>query len=92
MVEFMNLLEKIKRASAKLDGIVIILTGEMKMSAGVAFHDASFETYSIGAAFPSEGPMVATIRFIPAGENETLLTASGEEFLCCGTTVTEGAE
>lgn len=48
--EFMNLLNKVKRASAKLDGVYITLTGQMNMHAGTALHETSTEQYSIGAA------------------------------------------
>lgn len=49
LVEFMNLLNKVKRASAKLDGIFITLTGQMPLCAGMAVREASKEQYSIGA-------------------------------------------
>lgn len=51
IVEFLNLLGKVKRASAKLDEIVITLSGEMKLSAGIAVHDSSSECYGIGTVF-----------------------------------------
>ena len=47
--EFMNTLNKVKRASAKLDGISIVLDGELNLSAGVAYHETGFERYAIGA-------------------------------------------
>ena len=47
--EFLNILSKVKRASAKLDGIFITLTGKMPLNAGVAYHEVSSETYPIGA-------------------------------------------
>ena len=49
LVEFMNLLNKVKRASATLDGIFITLTGQMPLCAGMAVREASKEQYSIGA-------------------------------------------
>ena len=49
LLEFMNLLNKVKRASSHLDGIFITLTGEMKLAAGMAVHEAGRETYGIGA-------------------------------------------
>ena len=49
LVEFMNLLNKVKRASAKLDGIFITLTGQMPLCADMAVREASKEQYSIGA-------------------------------------------
>ncbi|MBS5134835.1 MAG: phage tail protein I [Oscillospiraceae bacterium] len=49
LTEFLNLLNKVKRASAKLDGIFITLTGQMPLYAGVAFRETSKEQYSIGA-------------------------------------------
>lgn len=50
LAEFMHLLNKVKRASAKLDGIYITLTGEMNLSAGIQIHEVSTELYAIGAA------------------------------------------
>ena len=49
--QFMNVLNKVKRASAHLDGIFITLTGQMHLHAGVAYHEASFETIRIGNKF-----------------------------------------
>lgn len=49
LTEFLNLLNKVKRASAKLDGIFITLTGQMNIGAGCALHEAGRETYAIGA-------------------------------------------
>lgn len=48
--EFLNILDKVKRASSHLDGITISLTGQMKLHAGVAYHEASFETIRLGKA------------------------------------------
>lgn len=47
--EFINLLNKVKRASAKLDGIFITLTGQMPLCAGMAVHQSGYERYEIGA-------------------------------------------
>lgn len=47
--EFLNLLEKIKRASAKFDGLYITLTGQMPLYAGMAVHQSGRECYEIGA-------------------------------------------
>lgn len=52
LTDFLTLLDKIKRASAKLDGISITLDAELVMSAGVALHEVSQETYAIGAVMP----------------------------------------
>lgn len=49
MIEFLNILAKVKRASAKLDGIYIQLEGQMNLYAGAGYHETSLETYSIGA-------------------------------------------
>ena len=49
LTEFLALLNKTKRASAKLDGISIILDAELVLSTGVAIHEVSKETYAIGA-------------------------------------------
>lgn len=48
--EFMNLLEKVKRASSLLDGIYVSLTGQMPLYAGMAIHEIANEQYSIGSA------------------------------------------
>lgn len=50
LTEFLNLLEKVKRASAVLDGIYITLTGQMNLYAGTALHESGTEQYGIGAA------------------------------------------
>ena len=50
LTEFLNLLGKVKRASAKLDGIFITLTGQMPLCAGAAVHEIGKEQFRIGAA------------------------------------------
>ena len=52
LTEFLALLEKTKRASAKLDGISITLDAELVLSTGVAIHEVSNETSAIGAKLP----------------------------------------
>lgn len=47
--EFLNLMEKVKRASSILDGIFISLTGQMNLYAGLGLHDYGTERYAIGA-------------------------------------------
>lgn len=47
--EFIRLLNKVKRASAKLDSVVISLSGELPLYVGVAFHEVGHEQYAIGA-------------------------------------------
>ena len=47
---FLHLLEKVKRASAKLDGVVISLSGELPLYSGVALHEVGKEQYAIGAS------------------------------------------
>ena len=47
--EFLHLLNKVKRASAKLDGIFITLTGQMNLCMGTALHEIGEEQYNIGA-------------------------------------------
>ena len=47
--EFLYLLSKVKRASAKLDGVYITLTGQMNLCAGAALHEIATEQYDIGA-------------------------------------------
>jgi phage tail P2-like protein len=49
LTEFLALLNKTKRASAKLDGISITLDAELVLAMGVAIHEVSNETYAIGA-------------------------------------------
>ena len=48
--EFLSILSKIKRASAKLDAIVITLSGELNLYAGVAYHETTAERYAIGTS------------------------------------------
>lgn len=48
--EFLNLLDKVKRASAKLDRVVISLSGELPLYVGVALHEVGKERYAIGAS------------------------------------------
>lgn len=48
LVEFLSILEKVKRASSHLDGIVISLTGQMRLHAGVGYHESGFDTIRIG--------------------------------------------
>lgn len=50
LLDFLNLLDKVKRASSHLDGITISLTGQMRLHAGVAYHETSFETIRLGKA------------------------------------------
>ena len=45
VAEFLSLLSKVKRASAKLDSIIIELSGEFNLSAGFALHEISTESY-----------------------------------------------
>lgn len=47
--EFLSLLEKVKRASAKLDSVVISISGELQLYTGVGLHEVSREQYTIGA-------------------------------------------
>lgn len=53
LTEFLNILNKIKRHSSKLEGIYITLTGEMYLSAGVAVREVAYEAYAIGAKAPT---------------------------------------
>lgn len=48
LLEFLSILDKVKRATSHLDGITISLTGQMKLHAGVAYHETSFETVRLG--------------------------------------------
>lgn len=50
--EFLNLLNKVKRASSQLDGVFITLTGQMNLNTGVALHEIGAEQYAIGAVAP----------------------------------------
>lgn len=49
LAEFLELLEKVKRKSAHLEGIYITLTGEMRLAAGMAVHETGHDLYRIGA-------------------------------------------
>lgn len=48
--EFLEMLEIVKRKSAWLDAVIISLTGEMEIFAGMATHDLTFETHAMGDA------------------------------------------
>lgn len=50
--EFVSLLNKVKRASAKLEAVYINLTGQMNLYAGTALHEIGTEQYDIGASAP----------------------------------------
>lgn len=56
---FLHLLEKVKRASAKLDGVVISLSGELQLYSGVALHEVGKEQYAIGASPVSSDAILA---------------------------------
>lgn len=47
--DFLYVLGKVKRASAKLDGIIITLAAELPISSGLALHEIGHEQYAIGA-------------------------------------------
>lgn len=49
LVEFLNILDKVKRHSSKLDGIFITLTGRMPLSAGMAYREYGTDTFRLGA-------------------------------------------
>lgn len=49
LLEFLNLLEKVKRASSILDGVFISLTGQMNLYTGVAIHEVGRDLYAIGS-------------------------------------------
>lgn len=51
LMQFLDILGKVKRGSAHLDGIFITLTGRMQMHTGVGYHEASFETIRLGKKF-----------------------------------------
>lgn len=80
--EFLNVLNKVKRASAKLDGISLSSTAELKLSAGVAFHEVSRDEYAIGAV-PVDITEATSYAYIPRGETEPLVTSDGRSFTCC---------
>ena len=50
--EFINILNKVKRASSQLDGVYITLSGQMNLYAGTALHEIGSEQYDIGAVSP----------------------------------------
>lgn len=52
LTEFLNILEKVKRHSSKLEGIYITLTGEMNLASGFGVQEVARETYRIGATAP----------------------------------------
>ena len=48
--DFLNVLNKVKRASAKLDEVVININSEVMLAAGVAIREVGYEQYAIGAS------------------------------------------
>lgn len=48
LVRFLGMLQKVKRLSAKFDGVQVGLTGEQTVYAGVATRITSCETYNLG--------------------------------------------
>ena len=81
--EFLNVLNKVKRASAKLDGIFLAHVGEFLVSAGVVFHEVCTEEYSIGVAQTAANLADISIGYVPLGEDEPLTTSDGLVFNCC---------
>ena len=49
LAEFLNILNKVKRHSSKLDGIYITLTGRMPLSAGSAYREFGTDIFRLGA-------------------------------------------
>lgn len=49
LTEFLNILNKVKRHSSRLEGVYITLTGEMNLAAGVGVQETANESYNIGA-------------------------------------------
>lgn len=49
LTEFLNILNKVKRHSSKLEGIFITLTGRMPLAAGVGYREYGTDTFRIGA-------------------------------------------
>lgn len=52
LTEFMNILNKVKRHSSKLEGIFITLTGEMHLAAGWGYFESGSDTIPLGATAP----------------------------------------
>lgn len=50
LTEFLDILDKVKRKSAILDGIYINLDMDLSLYAGTAIHEAAHEIYGIGNA------------------------------------------
>ena len=48
--DFLKLLNKVKRASAKFDGVFISLAGQMSLAAGMAYHETGHDTFVIGGS------------------------------------------
>lgn len=81
--EFLNVLNKVKRASAKLDGILLSHVGEFVVSAGVAFREVCTEEYSIGVTQAAANSAAISTGYVPLGESEPLITSDGLAFKCC---------
>lgn len=50
-MQFLDILNKVKRGSAHLDGVFITLTGRMQIHAGIGYRETSFETIRLGKQF-----------------------------------------
>lgn len=66
--EFLRLLDNVKRASAKLDSVVISLSGELPIYAGVALHEIAKEQYVLGANPTAPSPRAAILGTARLGE------------------------
>lgn len=65
--EFLHLLDKVKRASAKLDGVVLSLSGELHLYVGVALHEIGKERYAIGGSQTDATFVPAVLGAAPLG-------------------------
>ena len=66
--EFLHLLDKVKRASAKLDSVVISMSGELPLYSAVALHEVANERYFIGASPSATSSRAAIIGQALLGE------------------------
>ena len=51
LIQFLGILNKVKRGSSHLDGVFITLTGQMRLHSGVGYHEVSFETIRLGKPY-----------------------------------------
>ena len=63
MLQFLDILWKVKRGSAHLDGIFITLTGKMELHTGNAYREAGRESVAMGSPLTENMPIHAGVAY-----------------------------